>query len=353
MSSEKAKLFSFSRMLKEQERKAGVPLEGIPEEGIPVFSAPIPPEGIPVGFVPAPELLPRDADRNSLPASGIPPTGIPSPGIPKQDIPSPGIPEDDIPAEGIPLEGIPQQNTAESQARPVTDEPASKSRRPKPGPVIAEPSIQLTTALPDTGIPQPGIPQHSIPTITHGYYQCFNDLDDRICPTLDVYGQVVLRRLYRLSHGYGSTRCKVGLGTLAVNTNMARSRVQRAIADLIEQGLIQRLGSDQNGAEYEVLPGAVPIRGQGIPRKGIPPISRGIPQQGTQSSRGIPQEGNNKEKKAFKENINTEETINQSIQTFRDLLQSGDYTIEMIEEQFSAGFSKEEWEVIIESLQEA
>lgn len=104
-----------------------------------------------------------------------------------------------------------------------------------------------------------------------GYYAVFNDISDRLIPEmqLDPYQQAVLQRLYRLSRGWQSEECEVGLGTLAKYCVMSRSQVQRSVAKLIERGLLESLGSSKKGGKegnrYRVLPGL-----KSIPRRTIP-----------------------------------------------------------------------------------
>jgi predicted transcriptional regulator len=94
-----------------------------------------------------------------------------------------------------------------------------------------------------------------------GYFQYLNDLSDRVIPELNLkpFEQVVLNRLYRLSRGWKSEECTVGLGALAKQCVMSRTSVQKSIGILVEKGLIEDLGEDKKGGKegkrYRVLPG--------------------------------------------------------------------------------------------------
>jgi hypothetical protein len=94
-----------------------------------------------------------------------------------------------------------------------------------------------------------------------GYFQYLNDLSDRVIPELKLkpFEQVVLNRLYRLSRGWKSEECTVGLGALAKQCVMSRTSVQKSIGILVEKGLIEDLGEDKKGGKegkrYRVLPG--------------------------------------------------------------------------------------------------
>jgi hypothetical protein len=184
--------------------------------------------------------------------------------IPHQGIPQTTIPEEGIPESSIPNKGIPPSGTQLSKSRVETNIPATSTQ--------------------------------ALPSPERGYYATFNDLDDRVIPDfkLDPYEQSVLRRLYRLSRGYRSLDCEVGLGALAKACNIARSKAQGTVASLTEKSLIRPLGHSQAGTKYRVLEQFPAIPQKGIPYEGIPHEDGGIPQM---ADRGIPQGGNNKNNK--------------------------------------------------------
>jgi hypothetical protein len=164
---------------------------------------------------------------------------------------------------------------------------------------MPEATIVLNT-IPNNTIPESTIPKRTIPrptivgdtktnppktraTVTvdtivrgiivdssKGYFQYLNDLSDRVIPELKLkpFEQVVLNRLYRLSRGWKSEECTVGLGALAKQCVMSRTSVQKSIAILVEKGLIEDLGEDKKGGKegkrYRVLPGIT------IPPRTIP-----------------------------------------------------------------------------------
>jgi hypothetical protein len=68
---------------------------------------------------------------------------------------------------------------------------------------------------------------------------------DGLCQVLDVYEQAIYTQLYRLSHGYGKSTCKIGLPQLARRANMGKTTTQATINRLIDKGLIRKL-------EYEI-----------------------------------------------------------------------------------------------------
>lgn len=187
-----------------------------------------------------------------------------SPTNESSNIPRKGIPEGGIPDKDMPPSGIPPKDTRKAKSKVET----SSSTISPP----AQPNAE------------------------RGYYATFNDLDDRIIPAykLDPYEQSVLRRLYRLSRGYRSLDCEVGLGALAKACNIARSKAQGTVASLNTKGLIRPLGHSQAGTKYRVLEQFPAVPQKGIPIQGIPQETEGIPQTKDQ---GIPQGGNNKNNK--------------------------------------------------------
>lgn len=149
---------------------------------------------------------------------------------------------------------------------------------------IPDNTIPLTN-IPDNTIPRPtivrstktklptqprNVPPGGMVDPSKGYFQYLNDLSDRVIQELKLkpFEQVVLNRLYRLSRGWKSEECTVGLGTLAKQCVMSRTSVQKSISILVEKGLIEDLGEDKKGGKegkrYKVLPGLT------IPPRTIP-----------------------------------------------------------------------------------
>jgi hypothetical protein len=75
---------------------------------------------------------------------------------------------------------------------------------------------------------------------------------DRILPTLDIYGQSLLLRLYRLSRGFNSDTCNVSVGKLATACNFSTRKVQMGLAALEMRGLIQRLTEDHKNKDFNL-----------------------------------------------------------------------------------------------------
>jgi hypothetical protein len=178
----------------------------------------------------------EEREQISTSESTIPPTTIPPDTIVKSQTPNTTMPGGTIPRATIPRPSI-VRNAKTKTVQPVA------------------------TIPPDTILPD-GIVDSS-----RGFFQYLNDLSDRVIPELKLkpLEQVVLNRLYRLSHGWKSEECTVGLGALAKQCVMSKSSVQKSISILVEKGLIEDLGEDKKGGKegkrYRVLPGiAIPSR---------------------------------------------------------------------------------------------
>jgi hypothetical protein len=150
---------------------------------------------------------------------------------------------------------------------------------------------------------------------TKGYFPYFNDLSDRIIPELKLLPieQAVLHRLYRLSRGWKSEECTIGLGGLAKACVMSKTSVQKAIALLIEKGLIEDLGAskkgDKNGKRYRVLPGLTMVRST-IVNDTIVNRDSTIPLATTEVRDTIVPDTNNKNSnKEYKNNTQTQDDV--------------------------------------------
>ena len=177
------------------------------------------------------------------------------------------------------------------------DSPLSITANGIPANTIPPATIPRRT-IPKSTIVKRSIPRRVTPSSTRGievdssrgYFKYLNDLSDRIIPELKLkpYEQVVLNRLYRLSRGWKSEECSVGLGTLAKQCVMSRTSVQKAIGVLIEKGLVEDLGEDKKGGRegkrYRVLP-TLSIPNSTIVPGGIPGDDASIP-PGTTEVRG-------------------------------------------------------------------
>jgi hypothetical protein len=169
---------------------------------------------------------------------------------------------------------------------------------------------RATQSKPRTAIlSQTIVPQNRVDE-SKGYYPAYNDLSDRLVPELKLnpFEQSVLNRLYRLSRGWKSDECEVGMGSLAKYCVMSKSQVQRSIASLIEKGLVENLGESKRGARegnrYKVLPGLPAIPGRSIVSQSIVNKESSVSSENIDSSQTIP--GENTNKYSNKDLINTQ-----------------------------------------------
>jgi hypothetical protein len=245
--------------------------------------------------------------------------------LPHQTIVDPTIPQETIPLETIPVQGlVPQTIPQETIVKSVKTENSVLAQRPEGK--RQKRGGSRTKENSETTISEQTIVQQNIVDSDKGYYGVFNDISDRLIPEmqLDPYQQAVLHRLYRLSRGWRSEECEVGLGTLARYCVMSRSQVQRSVAKLIENGLVECLGNSKKGARegnrYRVLPGVKTVPRQTIPGETIVPKTTVtdtiVQEEGTSSSQntvvsqGIVPRGTNKNSnKELKNNTHTEPNV--------------------------------------------
>lgn len=107
-----------------------------------------------------------------------------------------------------------------------------------------------------------------------------NEIFDRVMPTLEPAQQVILWRLYRLSAGFDSLRCRVSLPKLSAMINVKPTQLRIHLKILEERGLIRRLSVDlanknqgERGIEFEVrLPRLASWESAALPKTAPPSI---------------------------------------------------------------------------------
>lgn len=146
----------------------------------------------------------------------------------------------------------------------VDDVFAAFTRRPASIPPVhpAPPARHAPDAQYAPDAPKAPLPPHDAPDARHappalsapaaGFTRVPNDMLDRILPTLDIYGQSLLLRLYRLSRGFNSDTCNVSVGKLATACNFSTRKVQMGLAALEMRGLIQRLTEDHKNRDFNL-----------------------------------------------------------------------------------------------------
>ncbi len=150
------------------------------------------------------------------------------------------------------LDALLDEYTPPEKEHSTRDLPAPRTIVPQTTVVsqTPEPLSETTVVSQTTVVPQ---------TMVDGskYTPIPNDISDKVLPTLSVYAQVVLMRLYRLSRGMrGAETCKVGYDTLSRSCNTSKSQVIRAVKELEAAGLIVRVGSDL-AASNKLLRGTI------------------------------------------------------------------------------------------------
>ena len=179
------------------------------------------------------------------------------------------------------------------QVAPAVTPPAHSASQAQdaPAPRHHATEAQYTAPAQDAGVP-----------FVAGYTKVANDLLDRILPTLDVYDQVVMVRLWRLSRGFSSDTCRVAQPTLAKSCNISERQLRITLGRLEARGLIKRIERDfdnknlaQRGTIFRILV------------SDAPPARRTTPAQYTASAQDASgaQSADNKDK-TFKETHNTE-----------------------------------------------
>src|SRR5919107_1229389 len=113
--------------------------------------------------------------------------------------------------------------------------------------------------------PEPGSPApdslsvnlwSSLPQV-EGHLRLPNIIVDHLYQLLDLQERSVYEQLYRLSHGYGKSTCRIGYPQLAVRSGMGRTAVIQTVERLVKKGLITRVGTaiggrKEQGSEYWV-----------------------------------------------------------------------------------------------------
>jgi hypothetical protein len=194
----------------------------------------------------------KPADSPSSAESSSPAPGSPAPGSPAPDTSLSTIaptlteaggsidrdrrPGPDSPADGLPQYGRPQAVDG------VHPERRSAPSSPAPGsPAPASQNVNLWSSLPQV----------------EGHLRLPNIIVDHLYQLLDLQERSVYEQLYRLSHGYGKSTCRIGYPQLAVRSGMGRTAAIQTVERLIKKGLIARVGTSiggrkEQGSEYWV-----------------------------------------------------------------------------------------------------
>jgi hypothetical protein len=142
----------------------------------------------------------------------------------------------DSPGDGLPYYGRPRAvDGVHPERRSAPDSPAPGSPAPD------SPKVNLWSSLPQV----------------EGHLRLPNIIVDHLYQLLDLQERSVYEQLYRLSHGYGKSTCRIGYPQLAVRSGMGRTAVIQTVERLVKKGLIGRVGASiggrkEQGSEYWV-----------------------------------------------------------------------------------------------------
>lgn len=211
----------------------------------------------------------KPAENTLINGSGSPAPGSPVPERPAPDSPTPdsqttpiiaSSAQPDSSAEidgrsapGSPDDGLPQYGRPRA-VDGVRPERLTAPDSPAPGsPTPDRPAVNLWSSLPQV----------------EGHLRLPNIIIDHLYQFLDLQERSVYEQLYRLSHGYGKSTCRIGYPQLAIRSGMGRTAVIQTVERLVKKGLIAKAGTaiggrKEQGSEYWVsAPGSpVPDRPQ-------------------------------------------------------------------------------------------
>jgi hypothetical protein len=181
---------------------------------------------------PAPE---RPAPGSPTPDSQITPI-IASSALPDSLAEIDGRSAPDSPDNGLPQYGRPRAvDGVHPECLTAPDSPAPDSPAPD------RPAVNLWSSLPQV----------------EGHLRLPNIIIDHLYQFLDLQERSVYEQLYRLSHGYGKSTCRIGYPQLAIRSGMGRTAVIQTVERLVKKGLIAKAGTaiggrKEQGSEYWV-----------------------------------------------------------------------------------------------------
>ena len=201
----------------------------------------------------------RDKIGAEKPAETTSPTdsGSPAPGSPAPERSAPDSPTPDIQPAPITPSPTALESAVEAESRSAPDSPGDGL--PQYGRPRAVDGVH-PERLAAPGSPAPGSPTvnlwSSLPQV-EGHLRLPNIIIDHLYQLLDLQERSVYEQLYRLSHGYGKSTCRIGYPQLAVRSGMGRTAVIQTVERLVKKGLIARAGSaiggrKEQGSEYWV-----------------------------------------------------------------------------------------------------
>lgn len=206
----------------------------------------------------------RDKIGSEKPAENTSPkdSGSPAPDSPVPERSAPGSPNPDSQTNSIIASTATPDISAEVEGRSAPGSPDDGlPQYGRPRAVDGVHPERLTAAdSPAPGSPDPDRPivnlWSSLPQV-EGHLRLPNIIIDQLYQFLDLQERSVYEQLYRLSHGYGKSTCRIGYPQLAIRSGMGRTAVIQTVERLVKKGLIARAGTaiggrKEQGSEYWV-----------------------------------------------------------------------------------------------------
>jgi hypothetical protein len=213
----------------------------------------------------------RDKIGAEKPAESISPndSDSPAPDSLAPERPAPGSPIPDSQTTPIIASSAAPISSAETEDRPAPDSPDNGlPQYGRPRAVDGVHPERLTAAdSPAPSSPAPDRPivnlWSSLPQV-EGHLRLPNIIIDQLYQFLDLQERSVYEQLYRLSHGYGKSTCRIGYPQLAIRSGMGRTAVIQTVERLVKKGLIARAGTaiggrKEQGSEYWVSSPGSPV----------------------------------------------------------------------------------------------
>ena len=206
----------------------------------------------------------RDKIGAEKPAETIPLTtpDSPAPDSPALERPAPDSPTPDTQSAPIIAPSVASDGLTEAEDRSAPDSPDNGlPQYGRPRAVDGVHPERLTA--PDSPAPDSPAPDKSVVNLwsslpqVEGHLRLPNIIIDHLYQFLDLQERSVYEQLYRLSHGYGKSTCRIGYPQLAVRSGMGRTAVIQTVERLVKKGLIARVGTaiggrKEQGSEYWV-----------------------------------------------------------------------------------------------------
>jgi len=196
-------------------------------------------------------------------------SGSPAPGSPAPERSAPGSPDSNSQTNSIIASTATTDSSAEMEGRSAPDSPDNglpQYGRPRAVDGV-HPERHTAPGSPAPGSPAPDRPivnlWSSLPQV-EGHLRLPNIIIDQLYQFLDLQERSVYEQLYRLSHGYGKSTCRIGYPQLAIRSGMGRTAVIQTVERLVKKGLIARAGTaiggrKEQGSEYWVSSPGSPV----------------------------------------------------------------------------------------------